>query len=95
MFARVIDHDFAVWAFGDKWQLFLDWEADVSDLMWEWNRLHGTLHRIDVDDYIQEGMKTIKQIYNKEMGHDEKKPETKPPNAKRSANHSGKKKGAK
>ncbi len=63
MTIKIIDQDFALWAFGDVWQAFLEWEAGPLDLLREWNQLHGNLYYIDEESYVQETMVILKKIY--------------------------------
>lgn len=60
-----IDHDFAMWAFGETWIDFLTYDADNMDLMNAWNRLHGEKMLLNPAGLIHENMKTMKQIWSK------------------------------
>ncbi len=70
MTMKCIDQDFALWAFGEVWEAFLEWEADPIDLLREWNERHGDLYHVDEEAYVQESMKIMKQLYNKKMANE-------------------------
>jgi hypothetical protein len=58
------DTDFANWAFGaDLWSKFMVHDADVIDLMEDWNKLHGDLLRLDGGDSIKESCVKMKKLY--------------------------------
>jgi hypothetical protein len=57
------DKDFALWAFGDIWPLYLTYDRDSIDLMHAWNEKHGNLLLLHKDDLLYESMNKMKEIY--------------------------------
>lgn len=68
MFQRVIDHEFAVWAFGDVWYEFLVWEKDTIDLVDAWNYRHAHQYYVNPEDYIRNSMREMNKIYQQYRG---------------------------
>ena len=67
MFNNIIDEEFALWAFGDVWHMFLVLDCDSKDLMHAWNDLHGDIYRLEDTDIISESMDIMKEIYEQHM----------------------------
>ena len=60
------EEDFACWAFGKyTWDKFITYDADVIDLMHQWNLLHGDLFKLHGDEPIINSMERMRELYNK------------------------------
>ena len=58
-----IDHDFAMWAFGDAWLDYLSYDLDTIDLMKVWNERHGDKLMLEPDGNLVGDMGKMKQIW--------------------------------
>ena len=58
-----IDHDFAIWAFGDAWLDYLSYDLDTIDLMKVWNERHGDKLMLEPDGNLVGDMGKMKQIW--------------------------------
>ena len=65
MIPRVVDHDFALWAFGRTWVDYLVYAADSIDLMHSWNNSHGHHFTLNDNDLLFQSMEKMKDIYKR------------------------------
>jgi hypothetical protein len=63
MIPRTIDHDFAMWAFGDRWLDFLTYDCNPLDLMKAWNKKNGRLLKLDGKGSILDDMNKMKELW--------------------------------
>ena len=55
MISRPLDNQFGIWAFGDVWIPYLQYQCDPIDLLKSWNNLHGNSYTF----------KSLDQMYSK------------------------------
>lgn len=63
---KCVDHDFAMWAFGETWIDYLTWDADNMDLVYAWNQRHADKMTINPEDIIIQSMAKMKQIWSED-----------------------------
>lgn len=62
-----IDHDFAMWAFGDAWIEFLDdKEMAPLGLLNAWNSVHGDKMELTPDGEVLKDLAKMKEIWEKQ-----------------------------
>ena len=62
---RVIDHDFAMWAFGETWIKYLMWDVNELHLINAWNELHPGKIRLNPFSDLPEAMQQMKRLWAK------------------------------
>jgi hypothetical protein len=64
---KVEDQDFAEWAFGKEgWEAFVSNERKTPLFLAEaWNKLHGDLFKIDLEQPIMETLEKMKEEWRK------------------------------